>query len=45
MVLLQKDLLIADIWLAWPLEISPESEILLNKVFTLNFLKAARREQ
>lgn len=44
-VLLQKDLFIVAICLAWPLEISPELETLLNKLFTLNFLREARREQ
>lgn len=45
MVLLQKDLIIMDILLAWPQKISPKLETLLNKTFALNFVKAVRREQ
>lgn len=45
MVLLQKDLIIVDILLAWPQEIAPKLETLLNKAFELNFVKAVRREQ
>lgn len=45
MVLLQKDFFIVDIYLAWPLEISPELETLLNKAFTLNFFQGSQKRE